>query len=143
MGFFTLELARRVGATGWVIAMDIQPQMLAGLRRRAERAGLLDRLDLRLATSDSLGVADLIGKADFALAFAVVHELPAAAPFFREIAGALKPEGCVLLAEPRGHVTAAAFAAQLHAAKQAGLQIAARPTIRRSRAAVLTKIQDS
>jgi ubiquinone/menaquinone biosynthesis C-methylase UbiE len=28
MGFFTLELARRVGAPGRVIAVDIQPKMI-------------------------------------------------------------------------------------------------------------------
>ncbi|HKN08101.1 MAG TPA: methyltransferase type 11, partial [Pseudomonadota bacterium] len=42
MGFFTLELARLVGPEGRVIAVDLQPQMIAGLRRRAERAGLID-----------------------------------------------------------------------------------------------------
>lgn len=40
MGFFTLELARLVGPSGRVVAVDIQPRMLAGLRRRAARAGL-------------------------------------------------------------------------------------------------------
>ena len=44
MGFFTLELARLVGPSGHVIAVDVQPQMIAGLRRRARRAGLLDRI---------------------------------------------------------------------------------------------------
>jgi ubiquinone/menaquinone biosynthesis C-methylase UbiE len=33
-GFFTLELARRVGPSGRVIALDVQPRMIAGLRRR-------------------------------------------------------------------------------------------------------------
>jgi ubiquinone/menaquinone biosynthesis C-methylase UbiE len=36
MGFFTLELARLVGPEGRVIAVDVQPQMITGLRRRAE-----------------------------------------------------------------------------------------------------------
>ena len=31
MGFFTLELARRVGPKGRVIAVDVQPRMIAGL----------------------------------------------------------------------------------------------------------------
>ena len=57
MGFFTLELARLVGPEGRVIAVDVQPQMIAGLRRRAERAGLIDRIDIRLAGDDGSGGA--------------------------------------------------------------------------------------
>ncbi len=49
MGFFTLELARLVGAEGRVVAVDVQPKMIAALRRRAERAGLLDRIEARVA----------------------------------------------------------------------------------------------
>ena len=64
MGFFTLELARLVGPSGRVIAVDIQPKMLDRLRRRALKAGLLDRIDIRTASSESMGVADLKGSAD-------------------------------------------------------------------------------
>ena len=35
MGFFTLELSRKVGASGRVVAVDIQPRMLDRLKRRA------------------------------------------------------------------------------------------------------------
>ena len=35
MGFFTLELARMVGETGRVVAVDLQEKMLAALRRPA------------------------------------------------------------------------------------------------------------
>src|SRR5512140_3805504 len=59
MGFFTLELARRVGPRGRVVAVDLQPEMLAGLRRRAARAGLEGRIELRRARPDALGVEDL------------------------------------------------------------------------------------
>ena len=38
MGFFTLELARRVSACGRVVAVDIQPRMLDGLKRRAAKS---------------------------------------------------------------------------------------------------------
>jgi len=82
MGFFTLELARQVGTSGRVVAVDVQPRMIAGLKRRAAKAGVLERVDVRLAAPDSLGVGDLAGSVDFTLAFAVVHEMPAAGPFF-------------------------------------------------------------
>ncbi len=66
MGFFTVELARLVG-TGRVIALDIQPKMIEGLKRRVAKAGLLDRVDARVARKDSLGLNDLNGKVDFVL----------------------------------------------------------------------------
>ena len=120
MGFFTLDLARLVGPSGRVIAIDIQPRMLNGLRRRAAKAGVQERLDARLVTPDSLGLADLAGMVDFTLAFATVHELPAAAPFFREVAAASKPGARVLFVEPAGHVTAIQYDAELQAARDAG-----------------------
>jgi ubiquinone/menaquinone biosynthesis C-methylase UbiE len=70
MGFFTTELARRVGANGRVVAVDLQPKMLHGLKRRLQELGLANRVDARLASADSLGLDDLRGKVDFILAYA-------------------------------------------------------------------------
>ena len=139
MGFFTLELARRVGASGRVVAVDIQPKMLDQLKRRAANAGLLARLDIRLAQPDSLGLAGAAGTVDFVLAFAMVHEMPSALSFFQEAAQAMKPDARLLLAEPVGHVKPALFEAELASAAQAGLHLSDRPEIRRSLAALLTK----
>jgi predicted O-methyltransferase YrrM len=86
MGFFTLELARRVGPKGHVVAVDVQPRMIAGLKRRLARAGLLQRVDARVATTDSLGLSDLRGKIDFVLAMAVVHETRGPGWFFGQVA---------------------------------------------------------
>jgi tRNA A58 N-methylase Trm61 len=58
MGFFTLELARLVGPTGRVIAVDVQPKMIEALQRRARRAGLLDRIDARVTPATSMGPKD-------------------------------------------------------------------------------------
>jgi SAM-dependent methyltransferase len=139
MGFFTLELARLVGGSGRVIAVDIQSRMLDRLRRRAAKAGVLGRLDARLAAPDSLGLTDLAGAVDFTLAFYVVHELPAAAPFFREVARASKPGARLLFAEPAGHVTASLFEAELQAARDAGFTPLEAPSLRRSLSALLEK----
>ena len=138
MGFFTLELARLVGPSGKVEALDIQLKMLDGLKRRAAKAGLLGRIDARLAKPDSLGISDVAG-ADFALAFAVVHELPAVDPFFTEIAGALKSGAFLLLAEPKGHVKPAQIREELESAARAGLTVAGEPPVARSYSALLRK----
>lgn len=137
MGFFTLELARRVGPTGRVIAVDVQERMLTGLRRRLRRAGLEARVESRLAPRDSLGVSDLAGTIDFVLAFAVVHELPDVNGFFAEIRPTLASGGTILLAEPAGHVKPAAFEQALAVAERAGLRREPGPTIARSLTALL------
>lgn len=139
MGFFTLDLARLAGASGRVVAVDLQPRMLAGLARRARNAGLADRIDARLATAQSLGIDDLAGSIDFAFVFAVVHELPDQAGFFGEMHAALKPGGRLLVAEPSGHVSDADFAATIECATRAGLSTSSGPAISRSRTVILEK----
>ena len=141
MGFFTLELARRVGASGRVIVAEIQPKMLDRLKRRAEKAGLLGRLDARLARPESMNLDDLGGQVDSAFALAVVHEVADTESFFLEIARCLKPGGLLLVAEPPGHVNAERFEKELAAAARAGLHLVDRPVIPHSRAALLKKGQ--
>jgi SAM-dependent methyltransferase len=137
MGFFTLDMARLVGPSGRVVAVDIQPRMLDVLRRRARKAALLDRIDVRLARGDGMGIEDLEGRVGFVLAFAVVHELPDAGRFFAEARRTMKPGGCLLLSEPRMHVTEVAFAATLQLAEDAGFEVRDRPAIPMSRSAAL------
>ena len=139
MGFFTLELARLVGPSGRVIAADIQPKMLDKLKRRAATCGLSERIEARLAGADSMPLSDLGGQVDFALAFAVVHEMPAAASFFRQAAEAMKTDALLLFVEPRGHVKEPQFEAELRAAAGAGFAIAGEPRIAGSHTALLRR----
>lgn len=138
MGFFTLELARLVGSSGRVIAVDIQPKMLSRLKQRASRAGVLDRIDVRLAAPDSMRLSHLAGAVDFTLAFAVAHEMPDAAQFFVQVAAASKPGSRLFFAEPAGHVSAKEFDAEMDAAARAGFVLVDRPAVRRSHTALLT-----
>ena len=140
MGFFTLELARRVGPKGRVIAVDVQPKMLEGLIKRAKKAGVADRIQTRLSKGERLGIEDYAGRVDFALAFAMVHEVTNTAALFADIHNALRPGGKLLVAEPVGHVRTEAFAESLDRAKDAGLMLESRPSIRRSHAAVLVRV---
>jgi 2-polyprenyl-3-methyl-5-hydroxy-6-metoxy-1,4-benzoquinol methylase len=48
MGFFSIGMARMVGDEGRVIAVDLQQKMLDVLWRRAQRAGVADRIRLGL-----------------------------------------------------------------------------------------------
>lgn len=137
VGYFTVELARAVGPEGRVVAVDLQPRMLSGLRRRVERAGLAKRVEARQAPGEGLGVDDLAGRVDLVFAFAVVHEVPDQVRFFAEVARVLAPGGRVLVVEPAGHVRAEAFEATLRTAERAGLARQPAPAVTRSRTAVL------
>lgn len=135
-----MELARLVGRPGRVVALDVQPKMLEELRRRAGKAGLLDRIDARQGPGDGMGLDDLKGQVDFVLAFAVVHEVPSAERFFAEASTVLKPGRRLLLAEPHFQVSEKEFAVTLRIADRKGFRVESRPAIRWSRSAVLVKV---
>jgi ubiquinone/menaquinone biosynthesis C-methylase UbiE len=120
MGYFTLPLARMVGPTGRVIALDIQTKMLSVLKKRATKAGLSDRIELRQIEPASMGIEDLSGKVDFAVAIHMVHELADQDAFFKSVFEALKPGGKLFFAEPKGHVSPNRFSQSVDIAKRAG-----------------------
>ena len=107
-GFFTLPLAELVGQTGSVIAVDVQQEMLDRVRARTETAGLLSRIRFHHSGLEGPGV---LGPADFALAFWMLHEVPEKPTFLRQVHDSLKEGGTFLLVEPSGHVSKARFAA--------------------------------
>ena len=80
------------------------------------------------------------GAADFALAFAVIHELPDADRFLAEMHRALRPGRRILVAEPRMHVKRSEFAALAGAAESAGYRISAGPAVRLSHTAVFERV---
>jgi ubiquinone/menaquinone biosynthesis C-methylase UbiE len=134
MGYFSIPLAKLVGPTGRVTALDIQPQMLAVLKRRAQRMGVADRITTRLAVPDTLGEPD---QADFVLAFWMVHEVPDQQGFLSEIIRLLRPGGRFLLVEPKMHVSGESFLATLKRAEALGFALMERPPIRLSRSVLL------
>jgi ubiquinone/menaquinone biosynthesis C-methylase UbiE len=123
MGFFTLPLARMVGETGRVVVVDVQEQMLQGLKKRAAKAGLLERIECRLATGDGSCISDLRERVDFAAAINMVHETPDPAAFIRELADTIKPGGRLLILEPSGHVSQSEFQATMDMACDADMSL--------------------
>ena len=136
MGYFTIPLAKLVGNKGKVIAADLQQPMLDGIKRKAFKAGVQDRIELHLTKSDSIGISEPV---DFCLTFWMVHEVPDRGHFIREIASQLKPGGLWLIAEPKVHVSTKDFNRTLEIAKNAGLSVVDRPNIFISNAVVLKK----
>lgn len=139
MGFFTFPLARLVGESGKIYAVDLQERMIRALKRRMDKRGLASRVEARVCSEHSLQVGDLTGSIDFAIAFAVVHEVPDPRQLFREMVDSLKQGGIMLLSEPRGHVSTDEFAASRRVAEDAGLQSIAEVQIWRSHSLLFSK----
>ena len=139
MGYFTLPLARMVGPEGKVIAVDIQTEMLAALERRARKKGLVDRIDIREADAEGLGISDLAESVDFCPVIHVAHEVPDQTRFFSDIANTLKTGARVLVIEPRGHVSAEDFEHSLSAAAAAGLRRIESADVQGDRSAMLER----
>ncbi len=139
MGFFTLPMARIVGNEGKVIAVDLQEKMIRSLRRRAERVGLSQRIDTRICSGTTLGINDLANTVDFALIFAVLHELPDIKQPLSEIYYALKTGGLLLIAEPTGHVTKEKFIQETSIVEVCGFKVINTPIIKSSYSIVVQK----
>jgi ubiquinone/menaquinone biosynthesis C-methylase UbiE len=136
VGWFSIPMAVMAGEAGKVLAVDLQRQMLDMLRRRAEKAGVADRIELHQCEKDRLGIdAEL----DFALVFAMLHEVPDPDRLLGEIYTNLKPGGKLLLAEPPIHVPAKAFAREAAVAEEVGFRLLDRPRLRWSHAALFEK----
>ncbi len=136
MGFNSLGLARLVGAGGRVIAVDVQPEMLEVLGKRAARAGLGERIETRVCAADRIGVSEPVG---FAVAFWMVHEVPDAGQLMRDLHACLRPGGHLLIAEPRFHVSRGDFDEEIKLAEAAGLALVDRPKVRLSLSAVFKR----
>jgi ubiquinone/menaquinone biosynthesis C-methylase UbiE len=136
MGYFSIPLARLVGPTGHVIAIDVQAKMLAALTGKARRGGISDRIQPHLASSDSLGNHP---QADFVMAFWMVHEVPNHRIFLTEIFGFLKTKGLLLLVEPILHVRKKVFLRTVQTASEIGFIVKDMPKIRLSHSVLFTR----
>ena len=135
-GFFTLEMARMVGTSGWVIACDVQQGMLDKVREKIRGTAFEARVVPHLCRENAIGVTEPV---DFALAFYVMHEIPDQAALFTELARILRPEGHLLVVEPSFHVSAAAFEKSLALASEAGFVTRRESRGLLSRTALLTR----
>lgn len=118
MGYFSLPIAKMVGRTGKVYCFDIQPKMLEKLKQRAVKKGLEQTIELCLI--ENAKHQSFVTQADFALLFAVAHEVQNQHELFQQLHAMLKPGAQVLFAEPRGHVSFSGFNDSLNIADRSG-----------------------
>jgi ubiquinone/menaquinone biosynthesis C-methylase UbiE len=101
-GFWTLPLAKLVGPSGQVIAIDVEPIMLDELRALVE-AEQLRNVAVVQSDGETIPLADQ--SVDMALLAFVLHEPPDPATFLRVVRRLLKPNGRLLLIDWQKRVT--------------------------------------
>lgn len=95
-GRYTLETARRVGETGKVITVDIEPKMIERVALRVQAEGVAN-LEARVASVYALPFGD--GQFDAACMISVIGEIPEPLRATREFYRVLKPGGTLVFTE--------------------------------------------
>lgn len=98
VGYFTVRVGRRVGETGKVYAVDVQPEMLAILKERAAKANLKNIVAVLGSESDPELPKNSI---DLILLVDVYHEFSQPQKMLRRMGEALKSDGRLVLLEYR------------------------------------------
>lgn len=137
-GLFTRAIARKVGDTGLVIAVDVQDGMLDILQEKAQKEGVISRIRLHKAEPHTLALTEP-EHITVAFAFYVVHEVPDTAHLMREVFSLLVPGGTFLIVEPKFVVSAAEFEKTLAIAASVGFRRVNAPSVFLSRAVLLRK----
>lgn len=134
-GFVSVGLARLVGPSGQVTAIDLQPGMLERTGARALLEGV--RVETRACTRESLVLPPEL---DLAVLFYVAHELSDWAVAVQQLHAALKVGGHLWLAEPPLIVGRTAWQETVETALAQGFECVARPELTFARAAVLRRL---
>jgi ubiquinone/menaquinone biosynthesis C-methylase UbiE len=134
-GFFSIEIAKIVGASGKVIAADLQEGMLEKVNKKIKGTDLKQRIELHKCEEDKTGVTE---KVDFVLAFWMIHEVPDQDKLFGELKSILKPDGKIYIIEPKFHVTKKLFEEMISRTENIGFEIVDRPKVSVSRTVLLT-----
>jgi SAM-dependent methyltransferase len=99
-GWFTLRAARRVGETGSVYAVDINPEATRYVENRAEKEGL-HNVKTILSKSDDPGLPT--NKIDSVLLLKTYHEVDKPVALLRNLAAALRPGAKVGIIDRNGN----------------------------------------
>lgn len=97
-GYYTMELAKRVGPSGKVFAVDIQPEMLQELSRRCQQFDLKN-VDMLLGSPHDPKLPE--GKLDLILMVDVYHEFSNPVEMLAAMRQSLKADGRIALVEFR------------------------------------------
>jgi ubiquinone/menaquinone biosynthesis C-methylase UbiE len=136
-GFFSIDMAEMAGSRGKLYAVDLQNEMLDKVKKKAEDKGLTHRICFHKCPQDSIGLGEHV-KADFILAYYMMHEVPDSRQFLNEIRGLLKKDGRLLIVEPTFHVTKKKFIKMLKEVEDIGFSIVDTPLKKGGRSLLLS-----
>lgn len=136
-GFFTTEMALMVGATGNVVAVDLQQEMLDKVAGKVWNTELAKTIKLHQCSQDELNLSSEL-QADFILAFYMVHETPDALLFLQQVKKHLKPGGKFLIVEPLFHVSKKKFSQIEKDVEACGFKLIERPKRKGGKSLLLT-----
>jgi ubiquinone/menaquinone biosynthesis C-methylase UbiE len=95
-GVFTVEAAQRVGEAGYLIAVDIQPEMINRVEKRVRQAGLRN-VEMRVASAYELPITS--ESVDRAFLVTVLPEIPDQSRALEELHRVIKPGGILSITE--------------------------------------------
>ncbi len=98
-GAYTLEVARAVGATGKVVALDIQPGMLEQLKNKLTRSENTDIRNVEPLLASACQLPFQNGSFDAAFMITVLQEIPDKWRALAEVRRTLRPGGIVAVTE--------------------------------------------
>jgi ubiquinone/menaquinone biosynthesis C-methylase UbiE len=96
-GFYSLRIARAVGPTGRVTAVDVSEKYLDKLRARLQQEGVTN-VDVVFGAVDNPHLPE--STFDAVLIYNAYHEMPTPEPILKAIFMALKPGGRLVMSEP-------------------------------------------
>jgi ubiquinone/menaquinone biosynthesis C-methylase UbiE len=122
-GAFTVRAARRAEPGGSLVAVDIQPKMIAALEQRVLQAGLTN-VEARVASAYELPMED--ESVDRAFLVTVLPEIPDRGRALAELRRVLKPGGVLSITEEFLDPDYPLAQTTIHWAAEAGFELAER-----------------
>jgi ubiquinone/menaquinone biosynthesis C-methylase UbiE len=122
-GIFTVEAARRVGPEGRLVAVDIQPEMIAQVEKRVREAGL-SNVETQVSDAYHLPLDD--ESVDRAFLVTVLPEILDRQRALAELRRVLKPDGALSITEEFLDPDYPLAQTTIRWAKEAGFKLAER-----------------
>jgi ubiquinone/menaquinone biosynthesis C-methylase UbiE len=97
-GRFSLAIAKKL-SSGKVICLDLSEEMLRNLKRKAEKEGLKERIQILKGEASSSGLGN--ESIDLVMSNSVFHELLSPGAVLAEMLRVLKPNGWVIISDFR------------------------------------------
>ena len=95
-GFFAVPAARLVGKSGRVVAVDVQPEMVAATHKAAEEAGLAN---IKVMTAEDYELPAGLADFDWVVLAYVLHEVHEPLRLIELAQKTLRPDGRLLIVE--------------------------------------------